>query len=55
MGTVAHGGKGFKARAAVSGESPIGAASFRQQHHGIMPLPPPPIFIQADPGGSTFI
>ena len=31
MGTAAFRGKGFKERARVSGESPIGAASFRQQ------------------------
>ena len=33
MGTAADGGKGFKGRAAVSGERPIGAASCRQQHN----------------------
>ena len=32
MGTAAYGGKGFKERARVSGERPIGAASFRQQY-----------------------
>ena len=31
MGTAACGGKGFKERTRVSGERPIGAASFRQQ------------------------
>ena len=32
MGTTAYGGKGFKGRAVVSGERPIGTASCRQQH-----------------------
>ena len=31
MGTGAYGGKGFKERTRVSGERPIGGASFRQQ------------------------
>ena len=33
LGAAADGGKGFKGRARVSGESPIGAASFRQQYN----------------------
>ena len=38
MGTAAYGGKGFKERAAVSGERPIGTASCRQQTQpGVMP------------------
>ena len=32
MGTAAYGGKGFKGRAAVSGDWPSGAASCRRQH-----------------------
>ena len=32
MGAAAYGGKGFKGRAAVSGERPMGASSCRQQH-----------------------
>ena len=32
MGASTYGGKGFKGRAAVSGERPIGTASCRQQH-----------------------
>ena len=31
MGTTTYGGKGFKGRARVSGERPMGAASFGQQ------------------------
>ena len=42
MGTAAYGGKGFKERARVSGERPIGAASFRQQYIGAS-CPTPPI------------
>ena len=43
MGAAACGGKGFKERAGVSGERPIGAVSCRQQHKpGVMPTPPPP-------------
>ena len=30
MGTATYGGKGFKERTRVTGERPIGAASFRQ-------------------------
>ena len=53
MGTAAYGGKGFKEKAAVSGERPIGAASCRQQHNQTSchtlppnrqsPLPWPPL------------
>ena len=32
MGTAAYAGKGFKGRAAVSGDRPVGAASCRPQH-----------------------
>ena len=42
MGTAACGRKGFKGRAAVSGERPIGAASCRQQHNQASCPPPPP-------------
>ena len=42
MGTAACGGKGFKGRAAVSGERPIGAASCRQQHNQMSCYPPSP-------------
>ena len=35
MGIAAYGGKGFKGRAAVSGESPIGTASCRHQHNQV--------------------
>ena len=42
MGTAADGGKGFKERAAVSGERPIGAARCRQQHNQAS-CPPPPL------------
>ena len=38
MGTAAYGGNGFKGRAAVSGERPIGAASTRRHVN-----PPPPL------------
>ena len=33
MGAAANGGKGFKERARVCGERPIGAASCRQQYN----------------------
>ena len=39
MGAAAYGGRGFKERAGVSCERPIGAASYRQQHN--LPTPPP--------------
>ena len=45
MGAAAYGGKGFKERARVSGERPIGAASCRQQYNEAScqaPPPPPP-------------
>ena len=42
MGTAAYGGKGFRGRAAVSGDRPIGAASCRQQHNQASCQPPPP-------------
>ena len=42
MGAAAHGGRGFKGRAEVSGERPIGAASRRQQHNQVSCQPPPP-------------
>ena len=42
MGATAYGGRGFKGRAAVSGERPIGAASCRQQHNEVSCQPPPP-------------
>ena len=43
MGTAACGGRGFKGRAVVSGDRPIGAGRCRQQHtKGVMPTPPPP-------------
>ena len=41
MGTAAYGGKGFKGRAAVTGERPIGAAGCRQQHNRASCQPPP--------------
>ena len=44
MGTAAaYGGKGFKGGAAVSGERPIGAASWREQHNQVSCPPPTPI------------
>ena len=42
MGAAAYGGKGFKGRARISGERPIGAASCRQQHNQVSFRPPPP-------------
>ena len=43
MGAAAYGGKGFRERARVSGERPMGAGSCRQQSTaGVMPTPPPP-------------
>ena len=39
---AACGGRGFKGRAAVSGEGPIGAAGCRQQHNRASCHPPPP-------------
>ena len=33
MGTATYGGKGFKGRAAVSGQRRMGAASCRQQYN----------------------
>ena len=45
MGTAADGAKGFKGRAAASGERPTGASSCRQQHNEGScqpPFPPPP-------------
>ena len=41
MGTAAYGGKGFKGMAAVSGNRPIGVASYKQQHTCVIPPPPP--------------
>ena len=41
MGTAAHGGKGFKGRAAISGERPIRATSCKQQHNKVLCDPPP--------------
>ena len=41
-GTTADEGEGFKGRAAVSGERPMGAASCRQQHNHVSCQPPPP-------------
>ena len=49
MGAAACGGRGFKARARVSGERPIGAASCRQQHNEVSCKPLGPIFY----GGKT--
>ena len=44
MGAAAPGGKGFKGRAAVSGDRPIRGARCRQQHHKVscQTAPPPP-------------
>ena len=42
MGAAADGGRGFKERARVSGEKPIGAARCRQQHNQASCQPPPP-------------
>ena len=45
VGTAAYGGRGFKARARVSGERPMGAPSCRQQYNRASyqhPRPPPP-------------
>ena len=42
MGTAAIVGKGFNERARVSGERPIGAASFRQQFIQASCQPPSP-------------
>ena len=42
MGAAAYGGKGFRERARVSGERPIGAASCRQQYNQASCQPPPP-------------
>ena len=43
MGSAAYGGKGFKGRAAASGDRPMGAARCRQQHNqaSCQPAPPP--------------
>ena len=41
MGTTAYGGKGSKGRTA-NGDRPVGAASCRSSHHGVMPNTPPP-------------
>ena len=43
MGAATYGGKGFKERAAVSGEKPRGAASCGQQHIQASRHPPPPL------------
>ena len=42
MSNAAYGGKGFKGRAAVSGERPTGAASCRQRLKQASCPPPPP-------------
>ena len=42
MGTAACGGKGFKERAGVSGEEPLGAAGCRPQYNQVSCQPPPP-------------
>ena len=42
MGAAAYRGKGFKERAMVSGERPIGATSCRQQSIPASCQPPPP-------------
>ena len=42
MGTAAYGGKGFKGRAAVIGERPIGAARCRQQPNQVSCQTPHP-------------
>ena len=42
MGAAAYGGKGFKERARVSGQRPVGSASCRQQCIQA-PCPPPPL------------
>ena len=39
MRTAAYGGKGFKGRAAVSGDQTNGAASCRQQHTQVSSKP----------------
>ena len=46
MGAATYGRQGFKGRARVSGERPMGAASGRQQHNqaSFQPPPPPPLF-----------
>ena len=47
MGTAACGGRGFKGRAVVSGERPMGAHSCRQQHNQASCQPPPPPLVVA--------
>ena len=47
MGAAAYGGRGFKARAQVSGERPMGAATCRQQHNRASPPPPLPPNVRA--------
>ena len=42
MGAATYSGKGFKERAAVSGERPGGAASCRQQYNQALCQKPPP-------------
>ena len=51
MGTAADGGRGFKGRAAVRGEGPIGAPTRRQQLNraSCQPPPPPPARRAASP------
>ena len=43
MGAAVYRGKGFKERAGVSGERPIGTASCRQQHNQVSCQPPTPL------------
>ena len=42
IGAATYGGKGFNERARVSGERPMGAASYRQQYNQASCQPPPP-------------
>ena len=52
MGTAACGGREFKGRAAVDGEGPMGAGSYRQQYIQASCQPPPPPHPPLTPGVS---
>ena len=48
MGATNYGGKGFKERARVSGERPIGATSCGATR-GFTPTPLPPVHMHSNP------
>ena len=52
MGAAACGGKGFRGRAVVNGERPMGAARCRQQHNEAA-SPPPHVQQPRPPAAST--